>query len=72
MNLAHGYISQTLQTHDEQLAVRINEQRRIAAERRADEGEHADAGRRQGLGHRFTEWRQARAGRRIHGLPVAH
>ncbi|RZS64509.1 hypothetical protein EV187_2896 [Agromyces ramosus] len=72
MNLAHGYVSQTLQTHDEQLAVRINEQRRIAAERRADKGERADAGRRPGLGHRFSEWRHARATRRIHGLPVAH
>ena len=72
MNLATGYISQTLQTHDEQLAVRINEQRRIAAERRADAGELAEAGHRQGLGHRFSEWRHARAGRRIHGLPVAH
>ena len=72
MNLAHGYLSQTLQTHDEQLADRINEQRRLAAERRADEGERADAGRRHGLGNRFSEWRHARAGRRIHGLPVAH
>jgi len=72
MNLAHGYLSQTLQTHDEQLADRINEQRRLAAERRAVEGERADAGRRQGLGNRFSEWRHARGGRRIHGLPVAH
>ncbi len=72
MNLAHGYVSQTLQTHDEQLAIRINEQRRIAAERRAEQGERADAGRRHHLGNRFSEWRQARAGRRIHGLPVAH
>ena len=72
MNLAHGLISQTLQTHDEQLAARINEQRRIAAERRADAGELADAAGREGLRHRFSEWRHARARRRIHGLPVAH
>jgi hypothetical protein len=71
MDLAHGYLSQTLQSHDEQLAVRINEQRRIAAERRAEEGERADDGRHH-FGNRFSEWRQARAGRRLHGLPVAH
>jgi hypothetical protein len=70
MDLAHGYLSQTLQSHDEQLADRINEQRRIAAERRADDGERADAGRH--FGNRFSAWRHARAGRRIHGLPVAH
>ena len=72
MNLAHGYISQTLQTHDELIAARVNEQRRIDAERRADEGERADGDRRHGLGHRFSEWRHGREIRRIHGLPVAH
>ena len=35
MNLAHGYVAQTLQTHDELIAARVNEQRRIVAERRA-------------------------------------
>ena len=72
MNLAHGYVAQTLQTHDELIAARVNEHRRIAAERRADEGERADDAHRQGLGHRFSEWRHGRPARRIEGLPVAH
>jgi hypothetical protein len=72
MNLAYGYVAQTLQTHDELVAARINEQRRIAAERRANAGERADAGRRPGLPHRFSEWRHGREVRRIQGLPVAH
>ena len=72
MNLAYGYLAQTLQTHDEQVAARINEQRRMAAARRADEGERIDAGRRPGLTHRFSEWRHGRQVRRIQGLPVAH
>ena len=72
MNLAHGYVAQTLQTHDGLIAARVNEQRRIAAERRADEGERADDAHRQGLGHRFSEWRHGRPARRIEGLPVAH
>ncbi|MFE5670942.1 hypothetical protein ACFQ58_04940 [Agromyces sp. NPDC056523] len=42
MNLAAGYIAQTLQTHDEQLAGRVNEQRRMAADRRADAAERAE------------------------------
>ncbi len=62
MNLAHGYVAQTLQTHDELIAARVNEQRRIVAERRADERERADAGPRQGLGHRFSEWRHGTSG----------
>jgi hypothetical protein len=72
MNLAYGYVAQTLQTHDEQVAARINEQRRMAAARRADEGERVDAGRRPSLPHRFSEWWHGREVRRIHGLPVAH
>ncbi|GGI45786.1 hypothetical protein BCL57_001561 [Agromyces flavus] len=32
MNLAAGYIAQTLRAHDEHLAGRVNEQRRMAAE----------------------------------------
>ena len=72
MNLAHGYVAQTLQTHDELIAARVNEQRRIVAERRADERERAAAGPRQGLGHRFSEWWHGRPARRIEGLPIAH
>jgi hypothetical protein len=72
MNLAHGYVAQTLQTHDELIAARVNEQRRIVADRRADEGERADAGLHGGLGHRFSEWWHGRPARRIEGLPIAH
>ena len=72
MNLAHGYIAHTLQTHDELVAARVNEQRRIAAERRADEGERLLQRHGQGLGHRFAEWRHGREHRRIQGLPAAH
>ncbi len=70
MNLAHGYITQTLQTHDELVAARTIELRRAVAERRAEEGERADG--RAGLMHRFSEWRHGREDRRIQGLPVAH
>ena len=72
MNLAHGYVAQTLQTHDELIAARVNEQRRIVADRRADEGERADARPSTGLGHRFSEWWHGRPARRIEGLPIAH
>ena len=41
MNLAAGYIAQTLQTHDELVAARVNEHRRNAADRRADRAEQA-------------------------------
>ena len=82
MNLAYGYIAQTLQTHDELTAARINEQRRIAADRRADEDERAD-GRHsalRGLGgqvHRrgvrgARGARSARGARNVHGLRTAH
>jgi len=72
MNLAHGYVAQTLQTHDELIAARVNEQRRIVADRQADEGERADAGPRHGLGNRLSEWWHGRPARRIEGLPIAH
>jgi len=42
MNLAAGYIAQTLQTHDELDAARANEQRRMAADRRATAAERAE------------------------------
>ncbi|NYG21133.1 hypothetical protein BJY17_001880 [Agromyces hippuratus] len=70
MNLAYGYVAQTLQMHDELEAGRVNERRRNAADRRAQEGERADGGHR--LSGRFGEWRQGRSRQRIHGLPVAH
>lgn len=41
MNLATGFIAQTLQAHDELLAARINEQRRVSVERRDEEGGRA-------------------------------
>ncbi|KQZ09249.1 hypothetical protein ASD23_13310 [Agromyces sp. Root1464] len=70
MNLAYGYVAQTLQMHDELDAGRLNERRRNAADRRALAGERADG--RHGLAGRFAEWRQGRSRQRIHGLPVAH
>jgi hypothetical protein len=51
MNLAAGYIAHTLQTHDESIADRVNEQRRRAADRRADGAGRAE---RSGLGHRIS------------------
>ncbi|MGW9630256.1 hypothetical protein ACWGST_06095 [Agromyces sp. NPDC055520] len=70
MNLAYGYVAQTLQKHDEFEAARVNERRRNAADRRAFEAERADGKR--GLAGRFAEWRQGRSRQRVHGLPVAH
>lgn len=76
MNLAHGYIAQTLQTHDELVAARVNEQRRMAADRRALEGERADG--RSGLLHRVNDRLHGRGGHvardsgGIHGARVAH
>ena len=70
MNLAYGYVAQTLQMHDELDAGRVNERRRNAADRRALQGERSDG--RRGLAGRFAEWRQGRGRQRIHGLPVAH
>ncbi|MDR6906441.1 hypothetical protein J2X63_002127 [Agromyces sp. 3263] len=72
MELAYAYVAQTLQTHDELVAARVNQQRRIAAERRADDGERAEQRHGQGLGHRFAEWRRGRQHDRIQGLPIAH
>ena len=34
MELAYGFVAQTLQTHDELVAGRLNEHRRAAADRR--------------------------------------
>ena len=72
MNLAYGYIAETLQTHDELTAARINEQRRVATERRADAGEHVLADGRPGVLRRLrTRW-PARGIRGSHGLRAAH
>jgi hypothetical protein len=79
MELAYGYLALALQTHDELVASRMNERRRMAAERRAEAGGSADrtdgvsaSWRGSGLGHRFAEWRRGREHDRIQGLPVAH
>ena len=80
MELAYGFVAQTLQTHDELVAGRLNERRRAAADRRADEGERAEQGHGRGhgngfgqrFGHAFAEWRHGRAHDHIQGLPVAH
>ena len=58
MNLAAGYIAQTLQTHDEHIAARVNQQRRFAADRRADAAERAERAERAehpGMLHRLAE-----------------
>ncbi|WP_173923364.1 hypothetical protein [Agromyces sp. Marseille-P2726] len=73
MNHAHGYIAQTLHTSDELTAARINEQRRMAAERRADEGERAErTHRRETRLHRRAVPAQGRSARAARGLPAAH
>ena len=55
MNLAAGYIAQTLQTHDEHIAARVNQQRRAVADRRADAAERAERAERSGMLHRLAE-----------------
>ena len=61
MNLAAGYIAQTLQTHDELVAARVNEHRRNAADRRADRAEQAARAARPGLLHRLAAlWHDGR------------
>jgi len=67
MNLAHGYLAQTLQTHDELLAARINEQRRVVADRRAEAGERD--GDRPSLLRRLN---QRVYGHGAHGARTAH
>lgn len=81
MNLAYGYVAETLQTHDELTAARVNEQRRLAAERLADESERALVDGRPGLRHRLGERLHGRGAhgahagagaRSAHGLRAAH
>ena len=67
MNLAYGFVAQTLQTHDELVATRINEQRRNAAAQRAER-----AGRRPGLADRLGERLHGRDARDIRGARAAH
>jgi hypothetical protein len=69
MNLAYGYVAQTLQTHDELVAAGINEQRRIAAAR-AGRGERS--GGRPRLVQRLSERMHARGARGLHGARAAH
>ncbi|MFF2494199.1 hypothetical protein [Agromyces sp. NPDC058064] len=63
MNLAVGYIAQTLQTADEREAAIVNERRRRAQERRLDKAERTEraAGRR-GILHRIGGGAQPRRG----------
>ena len=61
MNLAAGYIAQTLQTHDELVAARVNEHRRNAADRRADRAERAARAHRPGLLQQLAQlWHDGR------------
>jgi len=70
MNLAAGYIAQTLQTHDELVAARVNEHRRNAADRRADRAERAVRAHRPGLlqqlAHLWHDGRSASSARPAH------
>ena len=61
MNLAAGYIAQTLQTHDELVAARVNEHRRNAADRRADRAERTSREARPGLLRQLAQlWHDGR------------
>ena len=55
MNLSAGYIAQTLQTHDEHIAARVNQQRRAVADRRADAAERAERAGRPGMLQRLAD-----------------
>ncbi|HZW42611.1 MAG TPA: hypothetical protein VFE99_09915 [Agromyces sp.] len=70
MNLAYGFVAQTLQTHDELVATRINEQHRNAAAQRAERAERV--GRRPTLAHRIGERLHGRDARDIRGARAAH
>jgi hypothetical protein len=81
MNLAYGFVAQTLQTHDELVAVRFNEQRRITADRRAERAERAErtqrtertthAQNRPNLAHRLNDRLHGRA-HDLHGAGTVH
>ena len=70
MNLAYGYVAQTLHTHDELVAAGFNERRRIAAEDSAARGERA--GGRASLVQRISERMHRRSVAGMHGAPAAH
>jgi hypothetical protein len=73
MNLAYGFVAQTLQTHDELVATRINEQHRNAAAERAERADRGErAGRRPNLAHRLGERLHGRDARDIRGARTAH
>lgn len=70
MNLAYGYVAQTLQTHDELVAAGFNERRRIAVGRRSEQG--TSAGARASLVQRISERMHRRSVSGIHGARAAH
>lgn len=57
MNLAVGYIAQTLQTADEREAAIRNERRRRAHERRLEEAERAERAEHAERAERAAGWR---------------
>ena len=69
MNLAYGYVAQTLQTHDELVAAGTNERRRIATDSTVNG--HA-GGRRPSLGQRIGQRMHRRSGSGLHGAHAAH
>ena len=70
MNLAYGYVAQTLQTHDELVAAGFNERRRIVADDSAARGEGVTG--RAGLVQRIGERMHRRSVSGIHGARAAH
>ena len=70
MNLAYGYVAQTLHTHDELVAADFNERRRIAAARRAEQGTSASG--RASIVQRISERMHRRSVAGMHGARAAH
>ncbi|GAA1814556.1 hypothetical protein [Agromyces neolithicus] len=67
MDLATGYTAHTLQTNDAELAARINEQRRIALERSAEQGDV-----RPTLLHRLADRLHLHTAHTTHASRAAH
>jgi hypothetical protein len=69
MDLAYGFIAQTLKTNDDIIAARIEEWHRLTADPRAESGETVED-RSTFLGRLGERWR-GRSARRPHGLRAA-
>lgn len=71
MDLAYTYVAHALQGHDEIEAARINEHRRMAADREAFGAERVEFAARGGFLHRAAE-RLHLIGHEHSGAPAAH